>query len=54
MKIKVIIPNSGMSRKTLDEREIMLRGYAAADTEIWRALSHPMTRCWRGLIFCEK
>ena len=34
MKIKVIIPNSGMSRKTLDEREIMLKGYAAADTEI--------------------
>ena len=25
MKIKVIIPNSGMSRKTLDEREIMLK-----------------------------
>ena len=34
MKIKVIIPNSGMDRKTLDSREEMLSEYAAIGTEI--------------------
>ena len=34
MKLKVIIPNSGMDRKTLDERERMLAQYADPDTEI--------------------
>lgn len=34
MKIKVIIPNSGMDRRTLDEREKMLSAYAWLGTEI--------------------
>ena len=34
MKIKVIIPNSGMDRKTLDSREEMLSAYAWPGTEI--------------------
>ena len=34
MKIKVIIPNSGMDRGTLDEREKMLSAYAWPETEI--------------------
>lgn len=34
MKIKVIIPNSGMNRETLRQREIMLSQYAWPDTEI--------------------
>jgi len=34
MKIKVIIPNAGMSRSTLDEREAMLSEYASEGTLI--------------------
>ena len=34
MKLKVIIPNSGMDRKTLDDREVMLSAYAMQSTEI--------------------
>lgn len=34
MKIKVIIPNSGMSRETLQERETMLEKAASKGTEI--------------------
>lgn len=34
MKLKVIIPNSGMDEKTLGEREKMLKKYAVSDTEI--------------------
>ena len=34
MKIKVIIPNSGMDRKTLDSREEMLSAYVWPGTEI--------------------
>ena len=34
MRIKVIIPNSGMERSTLDEREEMLAQYAWPGTEI--------------------
>jgi len=35
MKIKVIIPNSGMDRSTLDQREEMLSKYAWPGTEIF-------------------
>ena len=31
MKLKVIIPNSGMTRETLDQRERMLLRYALAE-----------------------
>lgn len=34
MKLKVIIPNSGMKKETLREREIMLKEYAMESTEI--------------------
>ncbi|MDP4109466.1 MAG: aspartate/glutamate racemase family protein, partial [Bacillota bacterium] len=34
MRIKVIIPNSGMDRKTLDAREVMLSAFARKDTVI--------------------
>ena len=34
MDIKVIIPNSGMDRATLDERERMLSFYAWPETNI--------------------
>lgn len=34
MKIKVIIPNSGMERSTLHDREIMLKEFAMLETEI--------------------
>ena len=34
MKLKVIIPNSGMTRETLDQRERMLLRYAWPNTEI--------------------
>lgn len=34
MRIKVIIPNSGMDKQTLSERELMLKEYALADTAI--------------------
>ncbi len=34
MRIKVIIPNSGMERSTLDKREEMLAQYAWPGTEI--------------------
>jgi len=34
MKIKVIIPNVGMARSTLDQREAMLKTYARPDTVI--------------------
>ncbi|MEW6107389.1 MAG: aspartate/glutamate racemase family protein [Bacillota bacterium] len=34
MRIKVIIPNVGMSRETLNEREVMLKRFARPDTEI--------------------
>ena len=34
MKIKVIIPNSGMSRETLDQREEMLSAFASPGTVI--------------------
>lgn len=34
MKIKVIIPNSGMDRTTLDSRELMLSKAVSAETEI--------------------
>lgn len=34
LKLKVIIPNSGMSKETLKERELMLKSVAAKETEI--------------------
>lgn len=34
MKLKVIIPNSGMQQETLKEREVMLKKFAIGDTEI--------------------
>lgn len=34
MKLKVIIPNSGMDRATLDQREEMLSAFASPDTHI--------------------
>lgn len=34
MKIKVIIPNVGMARETLDDREVMLKRLARPDTQI--------------------
>lgn len=34
MKIKVIIPNSGMDRETLNQREVMLSKYAWPNTDI--------------------
>lgn len=34
MRLKVVIPNSGMSRETLQERENMLSEYARVSTEI--------------------
>lgn len=34
MRVKVIIPNVGMSRETLNEREVMLKRFARPDTEI--------------------
>jgi allantoin racemase len=34
VRVKVIIPNVGMSRETLNEREVMLKRFARPDTEI--------------------
>jgi len=34
LKLKVIIPNSGISKETLKERELMLKSVGAKETEI--------------------